>query len=95
MTTFFLVWHDTKETSCSKSCGANATKTITRLCSHDKDRCMSDFSQNETICSKGGCPVIKDEVFTSPCHFDPCPGILKYTLEFFKLNITFLNLKKD
>ena len=74
----FIVWSDTKETSCSTSCGANATKTITRLCSHSKESCMTEYKQNETICSNGGCPAISDQVYTSPCHFDPCPGITNY-----------------
>ena len=72
---FFKAWNDAKETSCSKSCGANAFKNITRICSHDKETCMSEYNQNETYCFNGGCPLIKDEVFLSPCHLDSWQGI--------------------
>ena len=73
---FILEWNDTKETFCSKTCGSNAFKNITNLCSHTKDTCIAAYGQNEAYCVNGGCPTDTNETFQSPCHFEPCQGKL-------------------
>jgi hypothetical protein len=70
----FLAWYNTKEATCNKDCGGDATKNLTRLCTHTKNRCLSEYEpDNEKYETYG--PLSEDETFSSPCYLNPCTGV--------------------
>ena len=70
----FLEWYNTRETTCDKVCGSDATKNLTRLCTHSKKRCLSEYEpDNEKYETYG--PLSEEQTFSSPCYLNPCTGM--------------------